>query len=109
MQHGVSQHGGFGSRESAKNDRHEPGGNLIVRNFAIGVSTNQVFDFRGRQFVPVALLADYVDGANGFLSLAHLRRNPSGRSSVMWLSFQPLEVWKNTVASGPNSKITWRQ
>ncbi len=96
VQHGVGQHGGFGSRQSTQDHGHKPGGNLIVGNLAAGVSADQIFDLRWRKLLPVALLANDVDGTNGLPCLrpGHLRRNPSGRSSVMWLSFQPFAAWK---------------
>ena len=50
----------------------------------------------------------HIDGTNGAccgasLGLAHWRRNPSGKSSVMWDLFQAFFPWNTTVASGPNS------
>ncbi len=84
---------------------HQPCRGLVVGNLAARVAIDQGRDFWLRQLAAVALFADHVDGANGSAipGGAHLRRNPSGRSSVMCACLSPLAPWKNTTASGPNS------
>jgi len=106
MQHGVGERRGFGAGHAAQHNRHEPRGDLVVGDIAARVGVDQAFDFGRRQLDPIALLADDINrtevaGCDGCGT--HLRRNPSGRSSVMWACLGPFLPWKKTVASGPNS------
>src|SRR5882757_2732504 len=82
-QHGVGQDRSLGSAKTLQDHGHEPGGNLIVGDVVIGVGADEVLDLRARQLDAVALLPNHIDGPN--IVFAHLSRNPSGSSSVMWL------------------------
>src|ERR1700690_983185 len=92
MQHRMRERRQFLARHSPQHDGHKPGGNLVIGNAARRVAVDDVGDFGGRQRAPIPLFADKVNDAERLLDnswLAHLRRKPSGKSSVMWLSLSP--------------------
>src|ERR1022692_1138707 len=91
VQHSMRERRQFFASHPAQDYRHQPGSNLVVRDVAGGVTVDDVGDFSGRQCTAIALFADEVDNAKRLHNtwLAHLRRKPSGRSSVMWPCLGP--------------------
>src|SRR5215467_5387202 len=65
-QHGLGQRGYFRAAQPANPRGHQPGGHLVIGNFAAGVSGNQEVDFLPGMFSRIALFADKVDGSHGF-------------------------------------------
>ena len=71
VQHGFGERGGFGGCHAAPNHGHQPSGKLVVGNGAVrGAINEKVRSLRARFLLPIALLANDVDGAHRLCALA---------------------------------------
>ena len=57
---------------------HQPRGNLVVGNLPGGVAGDEIVDFGARQFLPVAFLANHIDGADRLVAAGSGRSLTSG-------------------------------
>ena len=64
VQHGFGQAGDFRSAEAADPGGHQPGGHLVVGNFAAGIAGDQEINFFAGVFSRIAFFADKVNGAH---------------------------------------------
>ena len=67
MEHGFGERGDLGAVQAADPRGHEPGGHLVVGNFAAGVAGDEEVDLLAGVFTGIAFFADQVDGAHASL------------------------------------------
>ena len=68
--HGLGERGELGTIDSANPHGHEPGGHLVIRNFAVRVAGDQEINLLAGVFTGIAFFADQVDGAHASLETA---------------------------------------
>src|SRR4029077_11385199 len=78
MKHSFGERGEFGARHASPENRHQPGGKLIIGNAIVRGAFDQEIDFFAGEFDCVALLANDVNGTHGVRSSARLASRWSG-------------------------------
>jgi hypothetical protein len=62
MQHRIRKSGSLGARHAAQYHSHEPGGDLIVRNFTQRIGVYKKLNFSVGKLSSIPLFADDIDG-----------------------------------------------
>ncbi len=70
MEHRLGESGELGTIEAANPRGHEPGGHLVIGDFAARVTGDEEIDLLAGVFAGIAFFADEVDGAHAVSSTA---------------------------------------